>query len=399
MQTFCANFTLKDHIMIYIANDTDTVFSVASKCGISVSRLIEENVLRHPYDLVCGQALYAARPERIYRVRGGDTVSGICERFSMKERALLRANPYLAKDGFPYPGQSLVPYEGEGRFGALSVFGYMQEQAKESDTRPSLPYLTALAVLGGSIRDGTLRLPALPLYARGKVPLLLAAVTLREQDIHQLLSDSLVSSLKKEGFDGVLLCLDCPKGQDTVTKLRAFHTLLEKENRAVFVLCSDTYMQNEPLWGRECAAATDGLLLTQTDGAMGLGRRMEALRPALTAVTQSRIFCELNTFYTEEVTVSSASSFVKKGDLSLALRQAQTKKRPMQRKEDMGCVYYEFPFCKRGQMGTKRFTFEDAGTLYAAFGRLAKSGGVLCRACTSAVPFLYMLSRYFAINE
>ena len=81
-----------------------------------------------------------------------------------------------------------------------------------------------------------------------------------------------------------------------------------------------------------------------------------------------------------------------------AKRHAHTKKRPMRREDGMGCAYFEFPFCTKGKLGTKRFIFEDAISFTSAFDELARCGGLICKATEASLPFLYMLSCNFAIN-
>lgn len=83
----------------------DTVYSIASRCGTSVSELARENGLRAPYAISPGQRLSIPGPPT-YRVRRGDNLYRIALAHGMSTQEIAALNglrqPYTI-----YPGQEL----------------------------------------------------------------------------------------------------------------------------------------------------------------------------------------------------------------------------------------------------------------------------------------------------
>jgi len=385
--------------MVYITNETDTVFSVAAKCGISVQKLIEQNGLTAPFALCAGEALHIFRPSRTYCVRAGDEANKICEQFKISPYALMRQNPYFAKDGFLYPGEIISVFENEPVFGALSVYGYADEHTDENEVKATLPYLSALFICGGAMHYRQIKLPSIGHIAKACNALKIACVFVQPDDLCTFLeTESPILALKKEGFDGI--CIDFGEHPKPFNKaiLKRIHDKFQENRLSFFVEACEKSISNDSQAMRDTAAFCDGLLIKKEDGKQSLAQRIRNLREYVSPSTRTRIFCTLSTECTELTKMDGHIISENKIPLLEAKRHAHTKKRPMRREDGMGCAYFEFPFCTKGKLGTKRFIFEYAISFTSAFDELARCGGLICKATEASLPFLYMLSCNFAIN-
>lgn len=385
--------------MVYIASKTDTVFSVASKCGISVSKLIEQNGLTAPFELTEGETLFISHPNRTYCVCAGDDETKIYERFKISKNSLMRQNPYFAKDGFLYPGEIISISENEPLFGALSVYGYIDESTDENEAKATLPYLSALFVRAGAISHERVRLPSLGCIIKASTALKIACVDIQMNDLQALLkTDTAILAVNKEGFDGICIRFDENLAPFNAAILKSIHEKFQANGLSFFIEAPEKSIAEDSQIMRDTAAFSDGLLLQESSGMRSLGQRISNLCEYISPSTRTRIFCTLSTDCTELTKVNGCVVSENRIPLFEAKRHAHTKKRPMHREDDMGCAYFDFPFCTKGKFGTKRFIFEDARSFTSAFEELARCGGLVCKATEASLPFLYMLSCNFAIN-
>ena len=128
---------------IYVVQEGDDIYSIATKYTISIDRLIQENGLVYPFDLIIGQALVITYPKQTYTVQQGDTLQSIADMYNVKLMQLLRNNQSLLNRKYLYVGETLViSYETLGNI-ATNGFTY-PFISKETliKTLPSLTYLT-----------------------------------------------------------------------------------------------------------------------------------------------------------------------------------------------------------------------------------------------------------------
>lgn len=88
----------------------DTLSAIARRAGVSVRALQQANSLSSIHHLREGQRLTLPpvyRPATTYRVKGGDTLSGVAAHYGLGLRALLRANRGLQASRPLRPGQAL----------------------------------------------------------------------------------------------------------------------------------------------------------------------------------------------------------------------------------------------------------------------------------------------------
>ncbi len=132
-------------MIIHVVQPGETVQSIAEYYGMSADRLVQDNGLSRPYNLVAGQSLVIVKPELIYTVKEGDTLENIADYYNVSLVQLLANNPYLSDREYLYPGDILaINYT---RKGLLTTHGNTVPIINKATLRKTLPYLTYISVL------------------------------------------------------------------------------------------------------------------------------------------------------------------------------------------------------------------------------------------------------------
>lgn len=132
---------------IYIVSPGDTVTSVASRFGVSPSRLAFDNQVIDR-ELVVGEALLINIPQTTYTITEGDTLTSIAENFQTTVKNVLRHNPYLLFQAILPIGETIViSYEGEADITeTISVNGYAYPFIAKPVLYETLLYLSELYI-------------------------------------------------------------------------------------------------------------------------------------------------------------------------------------------------------------------------------------------------------------
>ena len=136
-------------MVIHVVQDGETAQSIAAYYGISESKLIQDNELEFPNNLVIGQSIVIAYPERTYVVMEGDTLLDIANSNNVSVMQLLRNNPFLSDREYIYPGETIVisyPIEG-----VITVHGNTNPNINNAILRRTLPYLTYLSIINYTV--------------------------------------------------------------------------------------------------------------------------------------------------------------------------------------------------------------------------------------------------------
>lgn len=136
---------------IYVIQPGDTIYSIADKYGVSAIRLIQDNGTTNPFDLVPGQTIIIAYPEKVHIVQEGDTLSSIATFYGITLIQLLRNNSFLSDREYILPGEILViSYKTNGK---VSTNGYTYAYIANGTLTKTLPYLTYLSVFNYQITE------------------------------------------------------------------------------------------------------------------------------------------------------------------------------------------------------------------------------------------------------
>ncbi len=132
---------------IHIVKAGDTMSSIAAQYGVSAERIILENELPNPDNLVVGQSIGIRVPDITHTVVEGDTLFSIAQRYDVNANQILQNNPQVAARENLSPGEVLViTYEGEEVLDSVVFNGYAYPFIDRAVLRKTLPFLTYLSI-------------------------------------------------------------------------------------------------------------------------------------------------------------------------------------------------------------------------------------------------------------
>lgn len=124
---------------IYVVQPNDTIYSIASKFNVSAKKIIRDNELEFPNQLVPGQTVVIVYPSESYLVKEGDTIESIAKDHNISQMQLLKNNPFLS-DSQLYPGEILtISYNTTD---SITTQGYIFPYIDNEILRKTLPNLT-----------------------------------------------------------------------------------------------------------------------------------------------------------------------------------------------------------------------------------------------------------------
>ncbi|MDF2544760.1 MAG: Peptidoglycan-binding lysin domain protein [Herbinix sp.] len=132
-------------MIIHVVQPGDTIDSVAIKYETSIDRLIIDNGILNPENLVVGQTIAIVQPEQTHIVQDGDTLLSIAQLYKVPVMQLLRNNPFLSNREYIYPGETIIISYNE-YIDSITTNGYAYPFINMDILKKSLPYLTYLTV-------------------------------------------------------------------------------------------------------------------------------------------------------------------------------------------------------------------------------------------------------------
>lgn len=222
-------------MQIHIVSTADTSYSIAARYNIPVSRLIYDNQLETPDDLVTGQALLILEPEILYTTVSGDSIYSIADAFGISLKQLIRNNPFLLGSVYIQPGQPIViSYKGQTKISALYSGGYAYTFIDQNILTETLPFLTELYIFSyGFTNQGNLIYADDELLIRrakefGVKPILvltslneqgnfsneLVNILLKNKQVQNNVIAELVNAVQAKGYDGIDLDFEFVLPQD-----------------------------------------------------------------------------------------------------------------------------------------------------------------------------------------
>lgn len=254
-------------MIIYIVQTGDTIQSIANKFGVPEMRLILENGITNPTDLVIGQTIVIAYPQELYIVKEGDTLSEIALQHGIPLMQLFRNNPYLWDREYIYPGEELIlSYDTRG---TISINAYAFPFMNKNILSKSLPYLTYLSILNyktlrrGEIEsyyDDTDLIETAKQF--GVVPLMLITSVsfqgernpemvyeiLLSPDYQERHAQSMLKLLKEKGYYGVnitITFLNETNQELYLNYLKRITSILKKEGYLVVITIDPNFIFEE----------------------------------------------------------------------------------------------------------------------------------------------------------
>ncbi len=279
---------------IYVVQQGDTIDSIAQRFGVSATKLIIDNGIAMPGQLVVGQTLVITYPEQVYTVKDGDTLAGIAETFHVPVMQLLRNNPDLSNRQYVYPSETIV-ISFDNNMGEVLVAGYTYPFIRNDIHRMTLPSLTYQLILNyrfdgegniaGTDEDvaiiqtaqiyGVASTLVLTAYsATGDIDIDVVIRILQDQQLQDKLIENLLNILKLKEYTGVNLAfqfINVANQQLYLNFLTKVSNRLHQEGYSVFLTLNPglTYDGNsvtfEQINYADLSAASDGILFLSYD--------------------------------------------------------------------------------------------------------------------------------------
>lgn len=132
---------------IHVVQSGETITSIANQYGVTPERIIIDNELPNPDNLVVGQSIGIRVPETVHTVIEGNTLFSIAEQYGVSPTEILQNNPWIAAEEFLTPGTNIViNFTGEDPIGTIVVNGYAYPFINRAVLRKTLPFLTYLSI-------------------------------------------------------------------------------------------------------------------------------------------------------------------------------------------------------------------------------------------------------------
>lgn len=179
-------------MQIHIVSTADTSYSIAARYNIPVSRLIYDNQLETPDDLVTGQALLILEPEILYTTVSGDSIYSIADAFGISlkqlQNILTETLPFLTElyiFSYGFTNQGNLIYADDE---------LLIRRAKEFGVKPIL-VLTSLNEQGNFSNE-------------------LVNILLKNKQVQNNVIAELVNAVQAKGYDGIDLDFEFVLPQD-----------------------------------------------------------------------------------------------------------------------------------------------------------------------------------------
>ncbi len=141
---------------IHVVQPGDTMYRLAQQYGVPMERLLQDNQLENPSQLVVGQTIVIQYPELTHTVRAGDSLYSIAQMHNTTAAQLLRNNPALQGRDLIYPGQTIVVKFASKPRGSLTANAYAYPSIGRDLLRATLPYLSQLTPFTYRFDEGEL---------------------------------------------------------------------------------------------------------------------------------------------------------------------------------------------------------------------------------------------------
>lgn len=218
---------------IHVVQPGDTMYRLAQQYGVPMERLLQDNQLENPSQLVVGQTIVVQYPELTHTVRAGDSLYSIAQMHSTTAAQLLRNNPALQGRDLIYPGQVIVVRYASRPRGSLTVNAYAYPFISRDLLRATLPYLSQLTPFTYRFDEGELiplrdeALVSAALQSR-VAPVLhlsnldederfsaqLAHELLEDEDDQRELIENILRTVDRRGYQGVDVDFEYVRGED-----------------------------------------------------------------------------------------------------------------------------------------------------------------------------------------
>lgn len=215
-------------MIIHVVKSGESLYGISKLYGVSYNKIIADNELTNPNDLVVGQTIVILQGTRSHKILPGQSLYMIAKMYGITVSNLLAANPNLNTSTPIYPGQIIIIPPSSQKLGSIEVNGYALPNTNMDVLAKTLPNLTYLSIFSYQIlANGTLKgindVPLIQAARNAKVaPMMvitnlkegggfdsdLAHIILTDENIQNTLLDNIINTLKNKNYYGLDIDLE-----------------------------------------------------------------------------------------------------------------------------------------------------------------------------------------------
>ncbi|MBZ9685197.1 LysM peptidoglycan-binding domain-containing protein [Clostridium estertheticum] len=215
-------------MIIHVVKSGESLYEISKLYGVSYNKIISDNELTNPNDLVVGQTIVILEGTRSHKILPGQSLYMIAKMYGVTVLNILTANPNINATTPIYPGKIIIIPPSTQKLGSIEVNGYALPTTDMDVLVKTLPSLTYLSIFSYQIlANGTLKdindVPLIQAARKAKVAPMMVVTNLKEgggfdsdlahtiltdEKIQNTLLDNIVNTLKNKNYYGLDLDIE-----------------------------------------------------------------------------------------------------------------------------------------------------------------------------------------------
>lgn len=144
-------------MIIHVVRPGDSIYSISRLYGVPADKIISDNELPNPNQLVVGQTIVVLEGIRRHAVLPGQSLYSIASDYGVRVEDLLNSNPQITNPSLLFPGQVITIPSRTRILGTIEVNGYAYPNINMNTLQRTLPHLTYLSIFSYNVNaDGSL---------------------------------------------------------------------------------------------------------------------------------------------------------------------------------------------------------------------------------------------------
>lgn len=255
-------------MFIYTVKAGDDLTTLSRRFGIPASRIVADNALRYPNDLLVGQHLIIMSNSIRHTIEEGQTMFSLSQEFETPLDELLAANPDVNPIALQVGDVVNIPVSENIPRRPAVVNGYAYPTITDAALNCSLPFLTYLSPFSYSVTpngdiiappderliESALNSSVMPLMvvtniSEGSFSTEVLSQILANPDARERLISSVLAELERKGYYGVNLDMEyiSPDDREAYNAfLREFSERLHNNNYILITAVAPKYRADQP---------------------------------------------------------------------------------------------------------------------------------------------------------
>lgn len=214
-------------MIIHVVKSGESLYTISKLYGVPYSKIISDNELTNPSDLVVGQTIVILPGTRSHTILPGQSLYTIAKIYGITIADLYAANPNLNSSVPIYPGE-IIKIPPSKKLGSIEVNGYALPSTDMDVLVKTLPNLTYLSIFSYQmLPNGTLQgindVPLIQAARKAKVAPMMVITNLKEgggfdsdlahtiltdENVQNTLLDNIIKILQTKNYYGLAIDIE-----------------------------------------------------------------------------------------------------------------------------------------------------------------------------------------------